>query len=350
MQLAFLLPSLSNNGPNVFTLNLIKGLLEIGVPFGSVKVGYFKEVRSNKLLFPVATEKISMVKVPNWLKDVDVVHSTMLRSDIFCFIHKKKFRGRLVSGIHNEIDVDLRFLYPPLIDKVLYFLWKGALKSFDSVVVSSDAMQRKYKEILAHVPIKKIPYGVPDRLDEKSALCTLNSFPKLPNGMFVIGACGLLIKRKGFDTLIRYLAVNQNSFVIIIGDGEERTYLTELARNLGVLDRLLITGFLENSFAYYHYFDLYALTSFSEGYGIAMLDALSLSLPVVISDLDIYREKLMSNDVAFFDPGEVKSFSNAVDRILSDIQQYKESSRSLYERNFGLKKMAINHMEYYKSL
>lgn len=66
----------------------------------------------------------------------------------------------------------------------------------------------------------------------------------------------------------------------IIGDGEFREY-KELAQRLGIADRVLFAGLKRNPFPYLRKSDLYLLTSLSEGLPNALIEALSLSLPIV---------------------------------------------------------------------
>lgn len=89
---------------------------------------------------------------------------------------------------------------------------------------------------------------------------------------------------KGFWHLIKaFKRVNEqekNTRLAIVGDGSFEEY-KELARKLGIEDRVCFTGLKRNPFPYLKASDLYLLTSLSEGLPNALVEALSLSLPIV---------------------------------------------------------------------
>lgn len=66
----------------------------------------------------------------------------------------------------------------------------------------------------------------------------------------------------------------------IVGDGSFQEY-RELAKQLEIEDKVLFTGLKKNPFPYLQASDLYLLTSLSEGLPNALVEALSLSLPIV---------------------------------------------------------------------
>ena len=68
---------------------------------------------------------------------------------------------------------------------------------------------------------------------------------------------------------------------IIVGDGRLRPDLEKLAADLGVADRAIFTGSREDVERFYAAFDLFALTSSSEGFGLAAVEAQACGAPVV---------------------------------------------------------------------
>lgn len=89
---------------------------------------------------------------------------------------------------------------------------------------------------------------------------------------------------KGFWHLIRiFRRINEeeaDTRLAIIGDGEFKEY-KDLAGKLGLEENVLFTGLKKNPFPYLKESDIYVLTSLSEGLPNALVEALSLSLPVV---------------------------------------------------------------------
>jgi len=67
----------------------------------------------------------------------------------------------------------------------------------------------------------------------------------------------------------------------IIGGGDLMNELQNLAAQLGVKDRVVLTGFRPDIEEFYHLADLFVMSSVEEGLGTAILDAAAMGLPVV---------------------------------------------------------------------
>lgn len=98
---------------------------------------------------------------------------------------------------------------------------------------------------------------------------------------------GYLIERKGHDLLIRGLTQLPQYCAVIVGDGELRTQLAALARQLGVADRVHFAGAVSQSELklYYSAADALVLGSSREGMANVLLESLACGTPVVATPL-----------------------------------------------------------------
>ncbi|MDH1655523.1 glycosyltransferase [Pseudomonas mosselii] len=112
----------------------------------------------------------------------------------------------------------------------------------------------------------------------------------------VLGAVGRLVESKGFEMLIeafaRTRAVQHGARLVILGDGPLRGQLEAQARSLGVGDRVRFYGHREDSIRLYPAFDWLLVPSRSEGLGLVLQEAVLSKVPVVCSDLPVFREQL----------------------------------------------------------
>lgn len=96
---------------------------------------------------------------------------------------------------------------------------------------------------------------------------------------------------KGVDVTIRALpaiaTVFPNVKYLVIGRGEDRPRLEQLAQDLGVGDRVVFAGFVPTSDLVEHYrlTDAYIMPS-QEGFGIVYLEAMACGKPVLAGDAD----------------------------------------------------------------
>jgi glycosyltransferase involved in cell wall biosynthesis len=347
MKIAFILPSLSNHGPNVFTLNLINGLLALGI---RPEVFYFTE--NIELKFPVECHKIEITNY-KIMEGFDIVHSTMLKPDLFSAVWQRNVGPKFVTGIHNFYDEDLNFLYSSAKAKFASFLWRWSFRRIKNAIVSSEQMKSYYiNSIGQDLNFKIIPYGVNiPNISNQSTLKFRAEVELLKNkGFKIVGSCGLLIKRKGYDTLLRAAALSNNLAVVLVGDGPERAPLSDLAIELKISDRVIFLGQQPDSSRFYAFFDIFAMTSLSEGFGIAMLEALALGLPLVCSNLDIYKNYFTKEQVSLFTPGDITDLNREIIRTLSDTSYFSRKSFELYTNNFTLELMARRHFDFYNDI
>lgn len=347
MKIAFLLPSLSNHGPNVFTLNLINGLLAIGI---RSEVFYFAE--NIELKFPVECHQIEITNY-KIMEGFDIVHSTMLKPDLFSAVWKRNVGPKFVTGIHNFYDEDLHFLYSSAKAKLASFLWRWSFRRIKNAIVSSEQMKSYYiNSIGQDLNFKIIPYGINiPNIDNQPPLEFRAEVESLKNqGFKIVGSCGLLIKRKGYDTLLRAAALSNNLAVVLVGDGPERVALSALAIELKISDRVIFLGQQPDSSRFYSFFDIFAMTSLSEGFGIAMLEALALGLPLVCSNLEIYKNYFSKEQVALFTPGDITDLNKEIIRTLSNTSYFSRKSFEIYTNNFTLELMAQRHSEFYHEI
>lgn len=98
---------------------------------------------------------------------------------------------------------------------------------------------------------------------------------------------GRLTEAKDFPTLLRAYAISAlrgSHRLIIVGEGEQRANLENLMGDLGLADRVLLTGAMDNPHGVVAGAAMHVLSSRWEGYPNVLLEALALSVPVVATD------------------------------------------------------------------
>jgi glycosyltransferase involved in cell wall biosynthesis len=73
---------------------------------------------------------------------------------------------------------------------------------------------------------------------------------------------------------------------MLLGDGPERDNLAELAKDLGIADKVHLKGFVSDELKYQilENSDLFTLISLHEGFGVVYLEAMYCGLPVIAAD------------------------------------------------------------------
>lgn len=99
----------------------------------------------------------------------------------------------------------------------------------------------------------------------------------------VILSIARMTPQKRLDRLLHAFAHVQieNVRLLILGDGEDRSCLEALARELGIADRVMMPGYLPDVSRSLHEADLFVLTSDYEGLPAAVLEAMAANCPVL---------------------------------------------------------------------
>ena len=116
----------------------------------------------------------------------------------------------------------------------------------------------------------------------------------LPPQASVIGAIGRLVPVKGHAHLLRAFARVAARFpdtrLLIIGDGRERARLEKLVVQLGLESRVHLPGARPDALRFIRAFDLFVMPSLEEGFPLALLEAMTGRLPVIVSDIPSMHE------------------------------------------------------------
>jgi L-malate glycosyltransferase len=104
--------------------------------------------------------------------------------------------------------------------------------------------------------------------------------------------------------------------LVIVGEGPEKDRLLALAAKMEVSDRLLLPGFLANPADYVGHFDIFALSSVSEQFPIAMIEAMAAARPVVSTRVgDVPHMVSEANRVHITPDGDVMAFARALNAL-----------------------------------
>ena len=104
-----------------------------------------------------------------------------------------------------------------------------------------------------------------------------------------IVAVGRLVPQKSFAVLLRAVAelVRAKKYpvnLLLVGDGELRTELTQLTTELNITEYVHWLGWQHNPYQYMAAADVFVLSSYFEGFGNVLVEALALGVPVVSTD------------------------------------------------------------------
>jgi glycosyltransferase involved in cell wall biosynthesis len=110
--------------------------------------------------------------------------------------------------------------------------------------------------------------------------------PPPPEGPPRLVTAGRMVKQKRHDILLRAFALSdaKDARLTVLGDGPWRLQLEELAKALGIADRVDMPGYTTDVLSELRRSDLFVLSSDYEGLPAVVLEALACNLPVATTD------------------------------------------------------------------
>ncbi|WP_417780634.1 glycosyltransferase [Stutzerimonas xanthomarina] len=148
-----------------------------------------------------------------------------------------------------------------------------------------------------------------DQVDSSSARAYLG----LPADAWIVGNVGRLHRDKDQATLIRGFAqalpeLPPDSLLAIMGSGPLESSLKALAADLGLAEQVRFLGQIDHGRRYFRAFDVFALTSDHEPFGMVLLEAMAAELPVVCTDCGGGRE-VVAQGGQLFPMGDFRSLA-----------------------------------------
>ena len=209
--------------------------------------------------------------------------------------------------------------------------------------VSRDILRRLVRyEGVPKKRIKVIYNGTrplaPMAEDERSALRSDLGFDKSD---VIVAAVGRLDPIKNLPLFLEGLAgaakIDPRIKGLVVGDGPEGQALQAKAEALGLSGRIVFTGFREDAVRLVQAADVFALTSFSEGTSMALLEAMAAGLPTVVTRVGGNPDIVVDDRTGWIiDSNNLAQLTTVLCRAAGDGSHRKTLGRTGQQRFFRL--------------
>jgi glycosyltransferase involved in cell wall biosynthesis len=194
----------------------------------------------------------------------------------------------------------------------------------------------------------------PDGFSREAAHSQLS----LPTDTVVIGTIAVFRTQKRLDRWLRLAQriheQHPHTRFLLVGDGPEMKKLKELSQELGLGEAVYFPGRLEEVRQSLAAMDIYLMTSDFEGLPIALLEAMSMRLPVVATRVGGIPEVVTDGVEGFLSPKEdLDSLFGYLDQLIDFPELRTEVGRAARERvvdKFSIERMVGELEEVYRSL
>jgi len=159
------------------------------------------------------------------------------------------------------------------------------------------------------------------------------------------------------ESLGKLAAKQYNFHLILAGSGEADylTYLQSLVDSFGLTTKTTFPGFVTgtNKDLLLQGSDIFVLPSFSENFGIAVAEAMSHGLPVIITPDILISPDIFTAKAGLIVPGEAEQLGEAIAQLLTSPQlryQLGENGKNLVQHRYSWKVIAVQLAEVYRSI
>ncbi len=212
----------------------------------------------------------------------------------------------------------------PILAAYVYLMEKAAVwyyrrKGIPFIVGSPSTFRELTERRFPRERVQIVSYAVDHDVHR------LTGIPKSPTPL--IGSFGRLKKYKSIDHLIRALPPVVKEFpsikVVIAGDGDDRSRLEQVAREVGVAAVVEFTGYLpeQRKVELLQQMWFTIATSAKEGWGLTVTEANACGTPAIASDVPGLRDIVRNNETGLLYPyGDIDRLSNTILALLRDTQ------------------------------
>ena len=178
----------------------------------------------------------------------------------------------------------------------------------------------------------------------------------LPHGAPLVGNVAALVAHKGQRHLVaaaaRVVRDVPDARFVIVGEGELREPLERQIRDLGLERHVLLAGFRTDVIGLQKSFDLFVMSSVTEGLGSAMLDAMACGTPVVATRAGGIPEAIEDGVHGLLvPPHDDEALAQAIVRLLKDEplrRQLAAAAEERVRREFSVERMVAKTLEVYQ--
>jgi glycosyltransferase involved in cell wall biosynthesis len=319
-----LLPALAERGVDVRFLGLDDPSRAPDPFYEALTVPY------ERLAAPRDVDPALALRVRRAVRSADLVHTHLVHADVYGALGAR----RLVSTKHND---------DPFRAGAFRFVERALAHRASRVIAITQALAR-FQVGRVGLPADKVEvihYG----LDDLPQAWGTNPPDPVPADARVLLCVCRLEPQKGVDVAIRALADVPDAHLVVLGEGPQRAELERLAG-----DRVHLLGRVPDVAAWLRRADVLVHPARWEGFGLALLEAMLASLPVVATEVSSIPEIVVDGETGLLvRPDDPSALAAALNRVLADPAGYGERGRARARAEFSVARMTDRTLAVYES-
>ena len=210
-----------------------------------------------------------------------------------------------------------------------------------------------------NIPSFILPHGVQIPFPIPNAQERVRKLLQIPDRFPILLFMSRIHPKKGLEYLIAALSkLKEYDFALVIAGSGEPDYISQIQDLLithGISDRTHLVGFVEGETKnlYLQGADLFALTSHSENFGIAAIEALASGIPVLITDGVAIAPMVQEQSIGYVTKLEINAIATKLERFFQNFDQTvpnKQNYQQIISENYSWQSISIQLAKIYKEI
>jgi glycosyltransferase involved in cell wall biosynthesis len=241
-----------------------------------------------------------------------IIHTHGYRADVVYGPVARSQGIPIVTTLHGFTGGDLK-------NRLYERLQRWYCRRFDRVV----AVSRPIADLMRRSGVRADRLAlIPNAYTTKDALATRSEARRrlgLDESAFVVGWVGRMSHEKAPDVFIEALGLLRDLplVAVCIGDGPMAESSRARAAELGIADRVRFPGLVDGVSALYSAFDVFALSSRTEGTPIVLFEAMAAGVPVVATRVGGIPDVLSSGEGMLVDAEAPPQLAEAIRQVFT---------------------------------
>lgn len=291
---------------------------------------------------------------------VDIIHCHGARGNLMGNLIKKHLKAPVVTTVHSDYRLD--YLGRPVARLSYGTTNMVALRRVNFYIGVSDPMT----DILIDrgFPADRI-YTIYNGIDFKTPIQTVPKEEFLKSvgmnrqeGDVIAGIAARLSPVKDIPTLLRAMKIacekTSHLKLLLAGDGEDREKLENMAKELGIADKVCFAGWLSDINSFYNAIDINLLTSLSETFPYSLTEGTRMHRATIASNVGGVPV-LIDDGIngLIFEPGNEQQLAQHLLTLVEDPELRKTFGERIYQKashEFSIDRMVEHQLEIYESI
>jgi glycosyltransferase involved in cell wall biosynthesis len=278
------------------------------------------------------------------IRNYDIVHVHLFPAQLWAVLALKRLGERipLVTTEHGTSNSRRRNWLRPF-DAWMY-------PHYECIACNSEATAEELIRWCPRIALKVrvVPNGI--RLDVLETADPAD-LPRTAQNMVRLVFVGRFEPPKDHGTILRALSTVPNAQLLLVGDGRLRPQIETLARSLGVAERVIFLGRRNDVPGILKASDIYVHSTTSDGFGIAVCEAMAAGLPVITSNVPGLAQVVEGAGI-LFPTGDDHALAHAIKTLIASPDRRRQMSEASRKRArcFSIEKTADGCVEMYESV